>query len=178
MKKYIPKIILIDTVIYIIIFITLFFILKVFNLMFREWIYILSAVIIALGLIVGIVQLILKLKKRNLKIGLIITSVIILILLTPMMYLTFAFGYAPEHVVNKDGKKYVAYVNSFLGTYVHYYDYKNIFVVGNKLKIKEYYGNGGYDPIKNKYGYKYEVLTTTYYDENGNIISTDEMYYN
>ena len=88
--------------------------------------------------------------------------------------MAFAFGYQPEHVVYKDGEKYIAYVNGFLDTYVYYYDYKNLLVVGNKMKIKEYYGNGGFDPIKNRYGYEYKVLNTTYYDANGNIISTNE----
>ncbi len=174
MKKYIPRIILIDTIIFILIFIIIFFILKAFNLMFREWVYILSAILIILGLIVGIIQLILKLKKNVLKISLILVFIIFLILLSPIAYLAFAFGYQPEHVVYKDGEKYIAYVNGFLDTYVYYYDYKNLLVVGNKMKIKEYYGNGGFDPIKNRYGYEYKVLNTTYYDANGNIISTDE----
>ena len=79
----------------------------------------------------------------------------------------------PEHIVRKDGKKYVAYVNGFLRTYVSYYDYKNIFVVGNQKRIEEDYGKGGFDPIENKFGNKYDVETTTYYDENGNVVSRE-----
>ena len=70
-------------------------------------------------------------------------------------------------------KKYVAYVNGFLRTYVNYYDYINIFVTGSQKRIEEYYGRGGFDPIKNKEEYKYNIEKTTYYDKNGNVIKTD-----
>ena len=89
--------------------------------MLREWIYIVSAIIIMFGFIVGIIQLLLKIKKN-----------------------------------------------------VNYYDYKNIFVVGNQKRIEEYYGKGGFDPIENKYGYEYKLERTTCYDEKGEIISINE----
>lgn len=41
-----------------------------------------------------------------------------------------------------------------------YYDYKNIFVVGNQKRIEEDYGKGGFDPIENKFGNKYDVEMT------------------
>ena len=120
-KKYIPRIILLDTIIYTLIIVTLYLILSFCKLMFREWIYIVSAIIIMFGFIVGIIQLLLKIKKN-----------------------------------------------------VNYYDYKNIFVVGNQKRIEEYYGNGGFDPIENKYGYEYKLERTTCYDEKGEIISINE----
>ena len=89
--------------------------------MFREWIYIVSTIIIMFGFIVRIMQLLLKIKKN-----------------------------------------------------VNYYDYKNIFVAGNQKRIEEYYGNGGFDPIENKYGYEYKLERTTCYDEKGEIISINE----
>ena len=46
-----------------------------------------------------------------------------------------------------DGQKFVAYVSGFKRTYVNYYDYKNIFVVGSQKRIEEYYGKGRFDPI-------------------------------
>lgn len=61
--------------------------------MFREWIYIVSTIIM-FGFIVRIMQLLLKINKN-----------------------------------------------------VNYYDYKNIFVVGNQKRIEEYYGKGGFAPI-------------------------------
>ena len=48
-------------------------------------------------------------------------------------------------------------MSGFKRTYVNYYDYKNIFVVGNQKRIEEYYGKGGFDPIEN--------LLFTYYND-------------
>ena len=170
-KKYIPQIILLDTILYMLIIVTLYFILSSFKLMFREWIYIVSAVIIIGGFVAGIIQLLLKIKKKILRNVLIGIVIILLLLSTPAIFFLGAFSYMPEHIVRKDGKKYVAYVNGFLRTYVYYYDYKNIFVVGNQKRIEEDYGKGGFDPIEDKFGNKYDVETTTYYDENGNVVS-------
>ena len=96
------------------------------------------------------------------------------LLSTPIIYFFGVFGYTLEHVVEKDGKKFVAYVSGFKRTYVNYYDYKNIFVVGNQKRIEEYYGKGGFDPIENKYGYEYKLERTTCYGEKGEIISINE----
>lgn len=170
-KKYIPQIILLDTIIYTLIIVALYFILSSFKLMFREWIYIVSAVIIIGGFVAGIIQLLLKIKEKVLRNVLIGIVIILLLLSTPAIFFLGAFSYMPEHIVRKDGKKYVAYVNGFLRTYVYYYDYKNIFVVGNQKRIEEDYGKGGFDPIEDKFGNKYDVETTTYYDENGNVVS-------
>ena len=172
-KKYIPKIILLDTIIYTLIIVTLYFILSSFKLMFRECIYIVSAVIIIGSFVAGIIQLLLKIKKKILRNVLIGIVIILLLLSTPAIFFLGAFSYTPEHIVRKDGKNYVAYVNGFLRTYVSYYDYKNIFVVGNQKRIEEDYGKGGFDPIENKFGNKYDVETTTYYDENGNVVSRE-----
>ena len=172
-KKNIPKIILLDTILYMLIIVTLYFILSSFKLMFREWIYIVSAVIIIGSFVAGIIQLLLKIKKKILRNVLIGIVIILLLLSTPAIFFLGAFSYTPEHIVRKDGKNYVAYVNGFLRTYVSYYDYKNIFVVGNQKRIEEDYGKGGFDPIENKFGNKYDVETTTYYDENGNVVSRE-----
>ena len=165
--------ILFSTFIYLIPLVTLFFILKLFDLMFREWIYILSFIIIALGFFIGSIQLILKIKKKSIKIffSIIFTIFCILIIsLSPMIFLACVMIYQPEHIVERDGKKMVAYVEGFLDTSVSYYEYKNIFVVGASKKIEEYYGNGGFDPIENDSEYKFDVISTTYYDEKGKKI--------
>lgn len=172
-KKYIPKIILLDTILYMLIIVTLYFILSSFKLMFREWIYIVSAVIIIGGFVAGIIQLLLKIKKKILRNVLIGIVIILLLLSTLAIFFLGAFSYMPEHIVEKDGKKYIVYVNGFLRTYVYYYDYKNIFVVGNQKRIEEYYGKGGFDPIENKFGNKYDVEMTTYYDKDGNVVSRE-----
>ena len=50
-KKYIPRIILLDTIIYTLIIVTLYLMLSFCKLMLREWIYIVSAIIIMLVLL-------------------------------------------------------------------------------------------------------------------------------
>ena len=67
-KKYIPRIILLDTIIYTLIIVTLYLILSFCKLMFREWIYIVSAIIIMFGFVAGIIQLLLKIKKKIVKV--------------------------------------------------------------------------------------------------------------
>lgn len=85
-------------------------------------------------------------------------------------FILYAFT-EPEHIVEKDGKKMVASVDSFLQVTVGYYDYINPFIRGNKIRIYEDYGNGGYDPFEQG-----EILTPKYYiyyDDNGNIIKSN-----
>ena len=108
---------------------------------------------------------------------------ILLIVLSIGSYIFIGFVlYAftdPEHIVEKNGKKMVAIVNSFLQVRVGYYDYINPFVRDNKLRIYEDYGNGGYDPFDsneyNPYDSKVnsnEKITPkriTYYNDSGNI---------
>lgn len=72
----------------------------------------------------------------------------------------------PTHIVERDGKKYVAEVTVFLSTrYVEYYDYKNIFVCGKQVRIAEDYCDGTDDPLKEDT----PILEAQYYDENGRL---------
>ena len=71
------------------------------------------------GFIVGIIQLLLKIKKI-VKIILISTFIMLFLISTSIIYFFGAFGYTPEYVVEKDGQKFVAYVSGFKRTYVNY----------------------------------------------------------
>lgn len=88
-----------------------------------------------------------------------------------VILLVLAFSYKPEHIVNKDGKKYVAYVRAFTDVNVDYYDYINIFLRGNKKKITEWYGNGGYDPFEQENALPQQVY---YLDDNKNAVKKEE----
>ena len=165
--------ILLSVFIYAVSFIFLLFIMSFLKINFRQWVYITSFIIVGLGGIIGIFQLLFKIKKKGLKILLSLVFIIGLIVISPYVLLISAFAYQPEHIVEKDDKKMVAYVNGFMDTYVTYYDYKGFLLVGNQLRIKEYYGQGGFDPIKNKYGYTYDIVSTTYYDNNGKEIKSE-----
>lgn len=86
-------------------------------------------------------------------------------------FFIFAFSYEPEHVVEKDGKRMVAYVNSFLQVNVYYFDYVNPFIRGSQIRISEDYGNGGYDPFEREQ--MPTVKRSNYYDENGQVTDSN-----
>lgn len=72
-----------------------------------------------------------------------------------------AFSCKPEHIVERDGRKMIACVNSFMDVDVDYHEYKNIFAMGSKILISEDYGSGGYDPLEK--GKECTPKRTTYY---------------
>ena len=160
-KKYIPKYILLDTIIYIIIMLTLRAILSNFNLVFRDWVDTMSKIIFILGVTIGIIQVFFKRYTK-----LTILFFILLVIFSPILMLILCSG-PTEHVVERDGKKYVVSVNSFLSVYADYYDYKNFLVYEKKVKIAESYGKGGFAPIENDA--EHPVEWVTYYDDDGNI---------
>jgi len=114
-----------------------------------------------------------KKKETKLQIRIIsgIGSIIIAVITSILLiygFVVFVFTYEPEYIIEKNRKPMVAYVNSFLEVNVSYYDYVNRFVRGNRLKISESYGKGGYDPFKSD-----ELPTverSIYYDDNGRVI--------
>lgn len=175
MKKIWNKIkrsILFYTIIVAVVFVIIHFLLKIFNIQFRQWVYYCIMVLTLIGTLAGIIQIVRKKNKKIkiifLTIGLIIS--ILIIIFWKVILLIIAFLYSPEHVVIKDDKKYLGYVNSFLKVDVYYYDYINFFLIGNKLKLHEYYGSGGYDPLDGTHNNK--PLQYYYYDEQGNITNT------
>lgn len=167
------KSVLFYTIVYTSIFVIINLILNIFDMNYREWIYIVSLFLIGGGFVIGIIQLLCKIKRKVLRIISVVLFIIVLIPISLYTYVFCVFAYQPEHIVVKDGNKMVAYVTGFMDTYVEYYDYKNFFFVGNKLKIKEFYGSGGFDPIENKYGHDYSVVCIDYYDEDGKVIHTE-----
>ncbi|WP_099203956.1 hypothetical protein [Scatolibacter rhodanostii] len=157
------------------------FILDMNNLVFRHTVFIpfvVITVILAFLLTLQIINFSFHLAAdKNIKWLLRILSGIGTFILSVFLILSLLFGffvsvfaYNPEHVVEKDGKTMVAYVNSFLQVYVEYYDYVNPLVRGKQVKIMVDGGNGGYDPYKD--GGEPSVKRYIYYDDNGNIIAS------
>lgn len=173
MKKVFDKMILI-VIIYIVLFVIIHEALRNFSLYFREWVYIFSVIFVVIGFSIGIYYKISKLqsKKKKIILDILYTIILIVLLGNPITIFLVVFSYQPEHVIERDNKKYVAYVTAFLDTTVHYYEYKNLFVFGN-LVMDEYYGKGGFDPIKSKFGNNYKLTSTTYYDKEGNVVNTE-----
>lgn len=167
------RLILFDTILAALLFLAGCRLLDNFGLQLREWVYIMTAVLMLVGGIAGVIQLISKIPWKTVRIVGMTIAVILMLLASPALFLGAVFGYSPEHVVWKHGEKYVAYVRSFLETDVYYFEYKNIFTAGKQVRIIERYGNGSFDPFGDRYGHKYDAIQTTYYDENGKVISDD-----
>lgn len=159
------------------------YILSILNLAFmNNTIYIFS-IIFFIVLVPFLLQVTIALynisKKEAAKLSIRYTSVVGAIVIAFVICISYIFGYAffgftykPEHVVERDGKKMVAYVSNFLDVEVNYYEYINKFVRGNNVKINEYYGSGGYDPFEiDKIP---TVHTYEYFDDNCNIIKSNE----
>ena len=181
MKKIwniLKKSILFYSIINVLLFILLYFLLKVFNITFRQWVYYLVFFLTIIGVIIGSIQ-IAKNGGKKTKIFftfLGICVVIITIICWKIILLIFAFSYKPEHIITKDDKKYVAYVIAFKNVKVNYYDYINFFLVGNKIKLEEDYGKGGYDPFDEKHRDS-KVQRYYYYDKNHKIINKNSKSY-
>ena len=68
-----------------------------------------------------------------------------------LQLLIVAFGYYPIHIVERNGKTFIAYSKSvILDTWVDYYDYHGWIVCGKQVQISDYY-DGCFDPLSEKY---------------------------
>lgn len=82
-------------------------------------------------------------------------------------FILMVFAHTPEHVVEKNGIKMVASVNSFLDMNVDYYAYKNPLFYGKWLG-HEWYGSGGNDPLYSEP--PLEPRSWMFYDLDGNMV--------
>ncbi|MDQ0150026.1 hypothetical protein ACFO6R_08415 [Eubacterium multiforme] len=194
MKKKIFIINCITLFLIIIVYKILEYILKLNKLVLLNWvnfIFVSIFTILVFSILIQIIIFLYKIMRKSndktstrilckIGISLIVLSIGIYIFIGFVLY---AFT-DPEHIVEKDGKKMVAVVDSFLQVKVEYYDYINPFVRDNKLRIYEDYGNGGYDPFDSKEYDPYdskidsnEKITPkriTYYNDNEEIIKEIE----
>lgn len=175
-KKIIPGIWLADTALFTAFFVLIQVILHWAGLMFRKWVLIIGVLIIIAGVIAGIYQMLMMIRKTWLKASLITAFTVLIIAGGTVAAPVVLFAVAgEEHVVTRPEGKYVAHVNGWLHTYVYYHEYKNFLVEGEATRIEEYYGKGGFDPLKRDREYDYNVISTTYYDEDGSVTSETEM---
>ena len=180
MKKILCKLkehILLDTIFYILFIIIVYFILKLFNMRYRNWIYYISYALIIIGTIAGIIQLYRRKGKTFKKSIIVLTFIVVLIILVFWKYILFVLAllYTPEHVVIKDDEKYVAHVHSWHDTTVEYYEYVNLFFMGNKKAMKEHYYNIGRDVLDKEIAGKYTPSKTIYYEKNGKTIMENNI---
>lgn len=146
---------LIYLIILIVILVIAHLILKVFCLKFREWVYL---TVIAISIISISISLIQKFIKASKEIKFIIGYICAILAILSVMFwkivaamlflLLLIINPKSEHIVERQGDKYVAIVESgFLDTTVYFYKYVNSFVMGSEAEFEEYY-KGSYDPIK------------------------------
>ena len=180
MKKIFNKIknnIFLTDLIFMIFNILLNIIFYIFNIRFRLWFIILIIIISILGFIIGIIQLLYKASENKKTIIIfsllyVVCMIIFIIIVMPFISFVSFFCYRPEHTVILDEKKYVAVVNSFLYVDVDYYDYYGPLLMGTKVRVHGYFGEGGFDPFVNFNNVN--NVEYTYYDSNEKIISKKE----
>lgn len=180
MKKIFNKIknnIFLTDLIFIIFNIFLNILFYIFNIRFRLWFIIFIIIISILGFVIGIIQLLYKASENKKTIIIfsllyVVCMIIFIIIVMPFISFVSFFCYRPEHTVILDGKKYVAVVNSFLYVDVDYYDYYGPLLMGTKVRVHGYFGEGGFDPFVNFNNVS--NVEYTYYDSNEKIISKKE----
>ncbi len=160
MKK-IFKNVFFDTLLFLAIYLISYFILKHFNLIFMQWIRDLACFAISIGFILGLIQINIKLSKKNIVlciiVWLIFTFIIIAMAGVGLFYLIFF--YDPECISNFEGRKMVQETRSvWKSNYINYYDYMNPFVRSRQNRVKVQYD----DAIAED-----EYAGTTYYNEKG-----------
>lgn len=123
------------------------------NMQFMSWIYYFSYSIIILFFLIGIFQLVFKIKskiKRN--IFLIIISIFSAITISISIYVCM-IAYNPEYIIIKDNKTMVATVESFHHTYINYYDYINPIMKSVNVINSEHCSSGSHNPFKTDINY-------------------------
>lgn len=157
----------------------LYILLSLFNLTFTHYIthsFIIIDYLLIMALLIQAIVSLFRIASRakNKKstriicgLGGTITSICMVVaLLGTILFSTFR--YEPVHVVEKNGKTMIVYVDAYIQKELRYYDYKNIFVRGKQIKILEECKSDGYDPFKN--GGSPSIDNATYYDETGSVI--------
>lgn len=176
--KVCKKSILFYTFVYSILFFISKLILNILDLDFMQYAYKFSIFVILFGIVLGIIQSFIRSKSKSIRICIIVCSIGI-ISICALFWQFFALSYIglfpPEHIIEKSDKKMVGYVHAFLHTKVEYYEYINVLVrKANKSYIEDY-GKGGFDPFCDKIGNNHDIKEITYYDENGKVISTNNI---
>ena len=173
MKFRLHKYILFYTAIFGILLVITHIVLNHYGMIFRRVPVFVCTVLIGLGAITGLFQLVMLIRKKS---GRIIACIVLVLLSLWVAYfgvlkVSFPTSGYTEHIVEKDGEKYVAVVYGHLHTYVFYHDYINYVVCGKQVRISEDYGKGSFDPLTD--GNNHPVLRRTAYDKEGNEIQSE-----
>lgn len=127
-----------------------------FFIRFRLWIAKIIVTLIVIGVVVGIIKLISRIKKKPVRILAIIAALAMLLLSSPYLgFMGLLFYTKTESVVTIDGVKYVAEREEFDNIIIRYYEYKNFLFSDGQIRIYEDRTSG----------------YICYFDENGNEIN-------
>ena len=137
-------------------------ILLICHMEYRGWIYTVSEFALIIGFIVGIIQLILRIKKKSIKIIGMVLFIVLIIFCSPYVLLFFAVTCQEEDIVVYENQKMVAYTQSFWDKRINYYEYINFIVRRRYPKLEEYYGENGEHIL-------------TYYNDKGEVIKEENL---
>ena len=109
-----------------------------YNMEFRDWFYFAIIGIIFFLFIIGIIQIICKLKSVVIKIFIILTLLVFIGVSLAITYFLYdILVQYEEQVIDKNGKKFVGHVYSFVTTKIEYYEYINSILRGKDIVLYE-----------------------------------------
>lgn len=109
-----------------------------YNMEFRNWFNFATIGLIFFLLVIGIIQIICKLKDVLIKIFIILTLLVFIGISLSITYLFYdILVQYEEQIINKDGKKFVGHVYSFVTTKIEYYQYINSILRGKDIVLYE-----------------------------------------
>ena len=113
-------------------------IINSYDMEFRNWFYFAIISLIFFLFIIGIIQIICKLKDLLIKIFIILTLLVFIgISLSITYFLCDILVQYEEKIVNKQGKKFVGHIYSFVTTKIEYYEYINSILRGIDIVLYE-----------------------------------------
>ena len=119
-------------------------ILNLYNLELRQYIKDFLFYITTISLILGVIQIIIRIKNKIVKMVISFSCVLVVIVLFYLyQYIQLFDPY--EEVVKRDNIKYVVEVYSFLHTTGEFHKYINPFVFKKEIEVSQYFGKGTVD---------------------------------
>lgn len=177
MKKYLLNIkehLFIYDILYLLIFILITLILRVFNIRFRLWLSIFIIIIFLVGLIFGFINLIIQRHRKTAILittisMLIFSNILILTIFSSHNFTVFLKDIVPtifikESIVTLDDKKYIVIKED---NTMCYYDAYGFILMGTNLKVLSSVPNE-----LNK-----DTILYTYFNDNGQVSKKDKVTY-
>lgn len=107
------------------------------NMEYRNLVYVSVVCVIFLLIVIGIIQILGKIKDIVIRAFLIATFLVLITIIAGIGYFIYTLSVPYENVVQKNNKNLVGYSYSNLTTKVKYYNYINSIVRGKELVLYE-----------------------------------------